>query len=145
MINELLRSLQPDGVAELALVNKAARESTDPELLELCRCLIVAMLEEKAPHPLTDPVVPGLAADKIAALDDRAESVAFSPLERAALEFTEQFVISVSTMSDEQVEVLRAHLGDEKTYAFAAALYVIEMTERLRIISGVVFGNERHS
>ena len=142
MINELLRSLQPEGVAELTLVNKAARESTDPELLELCRCLIVAMLEENPFHRVDDPVVSSLGQDKIAALDDRAESVAFSPLERAALEFTEQFVISVSTMSDEQVEALRAHLGDEKTYAFAAALYVIEMTERLRIVSCAVLGDE---
>lgn len=145
MINKLLRSLQPDGAAELALVNKAAWESTDPELLELCRCLIVAMLEENSIHRVDDPVVPCVGKEKIAALDDRATSVAFSPLERAALEFTEQFVISVSTMSDEQVEALRSHLGDEKTYAFSAALYVIEMTERLRIISGVVFADERHS
>lgn len=143
-MNKLLRSLQPDGAAELALVNKAAWESADPELLELCRCLIVAMLEENSIHRVDDPVVPGLGKDKIAALDDRATSDAFSPLERAALEFTEQFVISVSTISDEQVEALRSHLGDQKTYAFAAALYVIEMTERLRIILGVVLGDERH-
>ena len=145
MINKLLQSLQPEGAAELALVKKAAWQSTDPELLELCRCLIVAMLEQNPVHRVDDPDAPRIGKDKIAALDDRATSVAFSPLERAALEFTEQFVISVSTISDEQVEALRSHLGDEKTYAFAAALYVIEMTERLRIISGVVFGNERHS
>jgi len=128
MINKLLRSLQPDGAAELALVNKAARESTDPELLELCRCLIVALLEENSIHRV----------------DDRTASDAYSPLERAALDYTEQFVISVSSMSDEQVEALRSHLGDEKTYAFAAALYVIEMTERLRIISSVVLEDERN-
>ena len=142
MINELLRNLQPEGTAELELMNEAAWDATDPELLELCRCLIVAMLEGKACRGSDNPGVPYPGPDKIAALDDWASSDLFSPLERAALEFTEQFVISVSTVSDEQVEALRSQLGDEKTYSFAAALYVIEMTERLRIISDVVIRNE---
>jgi hypothetical protein len=145
MINETLRKLQPDGAAELALINDVAWEATDPELLELCRCLIVAMLEENACQPINNPAAPGLGREKIAALGDWAASDVYSPLERAALEYTEQFVLSVSTMSDEQVEALRSHLGDERTYAFAAALYVVEMTERLRIVSSVVIGNGRHS
>lgn len=144
MTNKLLRRLQPDGAAELELMNDAAREATDPELLELCRCLIVSMLDDQAPDRLDDLVASGSGRDKLAALGDWAASDVFSPLERAALGFTEQFVISVSTISDEQVETLRAHLGDEQTYAFAAALYVIEMTERLRMVSGVVLGNARN-
>jgi hypothetical protein len=140
MINKLLRRLQPDGAAELELMNNAAWESADPELLELCRCLIVSMLEDHTPDQLDHLAASGIGRDKLAALGDWAASDVFSPLERAALEYTEQFVISVSNMSDEQVEALRAHLGDEKTYAFAAALYVIEMTERLRMVSNVVLG-----
>ena len=141
MTNDVLSRLQPEATASLTQMKQSAWQATDPELLELCRCLIVAMLEEKAPQPLTDSVVPGLAADKIAALNNWATADIFSPLERAALAYAEQFVISVSAVSEEQVESLRTHLGDEKTYAFAAAVYVIEMTERLRIVSGVVLGN----
>jgi len=141
MISDLISSLQPDTTANLKQMNQSAREATDPALLELCRCLIVAMLEEKSPHPPTDPVVPGIATEKIEALNNWGTADVFSPLERAALAFTEQFVISVSTMSEEQIESLRSHLGDEKTYAFVAAVYVIEMTERLRIVSGVFLGN----
>jgi len=145
MINELLRHLQPEGAAELELMNEAAWGATDPELLELCRCLIVTMLDDKACRTVDETGARYPGPEKIAALDDWAASDLFSPLERAALEFTEQFVISVSTVSDEQVEALRSQLGDEKTYSFAAALYVIEMTERLRIISGVVIGDGRDS
>jgi len=144
MTNKLLRRLQPDGAAELELMNNAAWKSADPDLLELCRCLIVSMLEGHTPDQIDHPVASGIGRDKLAALGDWAASDVFSPLERAALEYTEQFVISVSNMSDEQVEALRAHLGDEKTYAFAAALYVIEMTERLRMVSDVVLGNGRN-
>jgi hypothetical protein len=143
MNNKLLRRLQPDGAAELELMNSAAWESTDPELLELCRCLIVSILDDQASGQVNDAGVSAIGHDKLAALGDWAASDVFSPLERAALEYTEQFVISVSTISDEQVEALRAHLGDEKTYAFAAALYVIEMTERLRMVSDAVLGNGR--
>ncbi len=103
------------------------------------------MLEEKPSKQVTDLDSRGLPKEKLAALDNWAASDVFSPLERAALEFTEQFVISVSTVSDEQVEALRAQLGDEKTYAFAAAVYVIEMSERLRMVSGAVLGNGRNS
>ena len=143
MINELLRKLQPDGTAQLTLMNKAAWEATDPGLLELCRCLIVATLGGNASRRANSLDAPAVSPDKIAVLDDWTASDVFSPLERAALEYTEQFVISVSSMSDQQVEALRSHLGDEKTYAFAAALYVVEMTERLRMVSGVVIGNGR--
>jgi hypothetical protein len=141
MTNDVLSSLQPEATASLMQMTQSAWQATDPELLGLCRCLIVAMLEGKPPRPLTDPAVPGLAADKVAALDDWVTAEVFSPIERAALAYTEQFVISVSAVSEEQVESLRTHLGDEKTYAFAAAVYVVEMTERLRIVAGVVLGN----
>ncbi len=141
IINEKLRALQPDASAALARMNAAAWEATEPGLLELCRCLIVSMLDQDTPRPAADPAVPGPTADQLGALGAWRDSELFSPLERAALEFTEQFVVSVSSVTDEQVEALRSRLGDEKTYAFAAALYVIEMSERLRIVSAVVLGN----
>jgi len=141
IINESLRGLQPEASAALARMNATAWEASDPGLLELCRCLIVSMLGEEATRRAANPAAPAPTADQLAALGAWRASDVFSPLERAALEFTEQFVVSVSSVTDEQVEALRSRLGDEKTYAFAAALYVIEMSERLRIVSAAVLGN----
>ena len=142
MINERLRELQPGASARLASANAAAWKATDPALLELCRCLIVAMLDADTGSRAGRAIVPGLESEKLAALEDWASSDVFSPLERAALGFTEQFVLSVNTVSDEQVEALCVYLDEEAVYAFAAALYVVEMTERLKVVSGVVLGAE---
>lgn len=138
---ESLGRLQPEASAALERMNNIAWAAADPELLELCRCLIVTMLEARSGEQDTGASVPGLSADKTAAIANWRTSDAFSPLERAALDFTEQFVISVSSVTDEQVEALRSILGDEKTYAFAAAIYVVEMTERLHIVAGAVLEN----
>ena len=139
-INGRLRLLQPDASAALARAKAAAWEATDPELLELCRCLVVQMLDLDNGSRTARTVVTDLDAQKFAELGDWLNSDVFSPLERAALGFTEQFVLSVSAVSDEQVEALRAHLDDEAVYAFAAALYLVEMSERLQAVSDSVLG-----
>jgi len=137
-----LGNLQPGASAGLARANAAARAATDPALLELCRCLIVSMLDAGAGSSAVHEVVPGLGQEKLVALQNWASSDVFSPLERAALGFTQQFVLSVSAVSDEQVGALRAHMDDEAVYAFSAALYVVEMTERLKMVSRVILGEE---
>jgi len=142
MINQRLRDLQPGASAWLARANAAAWKATDPALLELCRCLVAAMLDTDTGSRAGQAVVSALESEKLAAVENWESSEVFSPLERAALEFTAQFVLSVSTVSDEQVEALRAHLDDEEVYAFAAALYVVEMTERLKMVSDVVLREE---
>lgn len=138
IINKRLRNLQPDASAALARANAAAWEATDPGLLQLCKCLVVTMLDDSA--ALED--VPNVEPRKLAALGNWAGADVYTPLERAALRFTEQFVLSVSTVTDEQVEALRAHLDDGAVYNFAAALYLVEMTERLKLVSRAVLGEE---
>lgn len=142
IINQRLRDLQPAAVVELARANAAAWEAADPALLELCRCLVVLMLDDGAGSRAVRASVPDLEPQKLAALENWESTGVFSPLERAALGFTEQFVLSVSAVSTEQVDALRAHLDDAAVYAFAAALYVIEMTERLKMVSSVVIAEE---
>jgi alkylhydroperoxidase family enzyme len=142
IINQRLRDLQPGAMAELAHANAAAREAADPVLLELCRCVVVLMLNEGAGSRAVRAAVPDLDPQQLAALENWESADVFSPLERAALGFTQQFVLSVSAMSTEQVEALRTHLDDAAVYAFAAAIYLIEMTERLEMVSRVVIGEE---
>ena len=141
-INQRLCDLQPGASAELARANAVAWEATNPALLELCRCLVVQMLNLAHGTRAVRAAAPGLEPQKLAALNNWAASDVFSPLERAALGFTEQFVLSVSAVSGEQVEALRAHLDDEAVYALAAALYLVEMTERLQAVSAAVLGEE---
>ena len=142
VINARLQDLQPTASAQLARANDTAWHATDPTLLELCRSLVLTMLEAGAASHTDRAVTPVIDPRKLAALGNWASSDVFSPLERAALGFTEQFVLSVSTVTDEQVEALRAHLDDEAVYNFAAALYLVEMTERLKLVSRAVIGEE---
>jgi len=111
-----LRELHPDGIAELERTLSVARRSTDPELLDLCAGRVDAML---LAVPFEDPE--GLA-----------------PRERAYLEFTEQFVTSVSTVLDAQIAALLEHATPEEVYEFIGALYVLEMARRVEIVSSAV-------
>jgi hypothetical protein len=111
-----LMELQPDPTAKLVRLNEVAREQTDPELFELCTDRAFAMIE-------------GRRTARPAGLGDR---------ESAYLDFTEQFVTSVGTISDAQVEALLAEDSPEAVYAFAGALYAAEMTRRVEIVSKAV-------
>jgi alkylhydroperoxidase family enzyme len=141
-IHSRLRELLPEPSASLNRAYDLAYESTDPSLLELCRCRVAQILDVDAVQHSELRGAAEADAAKLAALDDWANSSEFSPLERAALDYTEQYVISVNNISDDQVDALRAHLDDAAVYAFAAALYLVEMTERLRLVSSRMFGED---
>ena len=111
-----LMELQPDPTTKLVRLNEVAREQVDPKLFALCTDRAFAMIE-------------GRQAERPAGLDDR---------ESAYLDFTEQFVTSVGTISDAQVDALLAEDSPEDVYAFAGALYAAEMTRRAEIDSEAV-------
>jgi alkylhydroperoxidase family enzyme len=113
-----LRDLQPDSTEKLVRLNQTMGETVDPELFKLCTDRVHAMIERSGAEP------PGN-------LDAR---------QRAYLEFTEQFVTSVGTISDAQVDALLAEDSPEDVYAFAGALYAAEMTRRAEIVSKAVLG-----
>jgi hypothetical protein len=113
-----LMELQPDSAAKLIRLNQVAREQIDPELFALCTDRAFAMIE-------------GNGTGRPADVTDR---------EGAYLDFTEQFVTSVGTISDAQVEALQAEDSPEDVYAFAGALYAAEMTRRVEIVSSAVLG-----
>lgn len=136
-----VRELQPESATALARAQAIAWDSVDPALLELCRCRVLGLLQPGTGAGPAPAGVPAPEADRRAALDAWQRSSLFSPLERAALAYTEQYVLSVSSVSDAQVQALREHLADAEVYAFAAALYVIEMGERLRLVSSAVLGS----
>jgi hypothetical protein len=113
-----LMELQPDPAAKLVRLNQVAREQTDPKVFALCTDRAFAMIEGQGTEPPAD-------------LSDR---------ESAYLDFTEQFVTSVGTISDAQVDALLAEDSPEDVYAFAGAIYAAEMTRRVEIVSNAVLG-----
>jgi alkylhydroperoxidase family enzyme len=104
----------------------------DPVLLELCRIRIAQLVESAFDLSLryAPAGAAGLTEDKIAALVNYPESSLFSDQERAALEFTEQFVIQSSSISDEDVARVQAQLTPEEFIYLTKALGVMDQFAR---------------
>ena len=131
-MHELLRDLHPEGASELERLNAAAWASADPAMLELCRLRVAQMLANRA-------ALEGIDEAKLAELDRWETSTAFTDAERASLAFTEQFVISVSSITQAQVDALLAHSSPEDVRSFTAALYAVELSQRLDIVARATF------
>ena len=114
--------------------------AADPGLLELCRLRAAAMLGAADALAWRSPVAldAGLDEAKVAALDDWAAASCFDARERAYLDFTEQFVTSVSHVSDAQIAALCAHDSERDVATFISALYALEFTARLALVSTAV-------
>jgi alkylhydroperoxidase family enzyme len=104
----------------------------EPSLVELCRIRVAQLVESAFDASLRyEPAVEaGLTEEKIAALPQYPDSELFSARERAALEFTEQFVIQSSSISDDDVARLTAHLTPEEFIYLTKALGVIDQFAR---------------
>lgn len=110
----------------------ASMRHADPVLAELCRIRIAQLVESA--FDLSLRFVPaqsaGLDEAKIAQLTQYPDSPLFSERERAALEFAEQFAIASSTISDEDVQRVQAHLSAEEFIYLTKALGVIDQFAR---------------
>ena len=65
-------------------------------------------------------------------------SALFTQAERAHLAFTEQFVTSVRDISDRDVDALLEHGSAEQVHSFVAALYAVEMEQRVDLVGSIV-------
>jgi len=95
-------------IASLDNAQELARSSVDPALLTLCEARISELLGDPA-----SPRAPRSARDK------------------AALAFTEQWVIDVASMTDGMVGDLVDHLGEDGLMDFVHVLLVVEQRIRL--------------
>ncbi|CAB4881566.1 unannotated protein [freshwater metagenome] len=118
------RAVQPETADTLAQMNEVAWEATDPQLLELCRRRLATLLDG-AP--------------------DDIDLDALSARDRAFIAFTDQFVFSVASVTEGEVEALLAHADHLEVYRFVAALYTLEMTLRIEIAGRVVLAPEEVS
>jgi alkylhydroperoxidase family enzyme len=110
----------------------ASVRRADPVLVELCRIRIAQLVESVFDLSLRWEAarVAGLDEAKIAAVTRYPESELFSERERAVLEFAEQFAIQSSSISDEDVLRVQAHLTDEEFIYLTKALGVIDQFAR---------------
>lgn len=115
-----------DALAALDSAYAAAWKATDERLLGLCRDRVAMLLGHS-------PRLEEMSAEALQSLRAWTTSDVFTPLDRAALDFTEQYVIDVSSMTDAQAEKLRAHVGDEGLASFVNALLVIEQRMTLEL------------
>lgn len=129
LLDDVLRDT--DCLRALDAAHDAAWSATDDELLALCRDRVAMLLRH-------EPTVAAMTDDRRRALAS-PEAAGLSARERAALDFTEQYVIDVASLTDAQVGALREHLGDEGLVDFVNALLVVEQRMSLEsIFDGVL-------
>lgn len=112
-----IEALQPSIAPPLRHMMQLAKKVADPDLLELCTGYIDAALRLENWTPPYSPLT-----DK----------------ERAFIAFTEQFVTSVGTMKDEQVQDLLMFANANEVYAFVNSIYVTDMAKRLELVAAKV-------
>lgn len=140
-----LAAVAGPAVAELDTLHGAVWElAPDPVILELCRLRVAALLGADEAARWRSPIAVGAGLDeaKVATLEEWHVSPYFDARERAYLDFTEQFVTSVKHVSDAQIASLCAHDSEVNVCAFVSALYVLELTQRVALVSASVLRPE---
>ena len=127
-----VRELAPSVFAGFDEIEVELQGLVPTEILGLCRSRMAALLG--APNP----VEKGLG-EKLERLSEWPSSPLFTPLDRAAIAFAEQFVMDVTGIDQSQVDSLLEHWTTEETLAFVNALWFSEAMLRL----GLVVGAER--
>ena len=108
----------------------------DPVLVELCRLRVAQMVESLFDLSVrySPPSMPAYRKRRSAALEDYPTSPLFTDRERMALEFTEQWVIQSSSITDEDVQRLLTVLTPEEFIYFCKALSVMDQFARANAI-----------
>ena len=113
-----LQAHHPEALQELdRLANTLDNTGLEASLLDLCQSFFAATLRG-------DTWSPGRE---------------LSELESDCLAVCEQFSVSVSSMSDEQLAALARHMSPDQLYNLMYAIYLVEMSERLNLtLKGVL-------
>lgn len=135
-----LRELNPRQLSELDQMSLVAWQHVDPSLLEIVRLRIAGLLG----HPRAGQRSSWVSADQvtdeqIAALADWPTAPVFDERDRDCIAFTEQFVIDVGGLSDEQAAAAQRHFDPGTFYAFVNAVWVMDLGQRLEMVSAPLF------
>ena len=120
------RIADTDAFAALDAAHAAACEAVDHELLAICRDRVAMLLRH-------GPTLDAMTDDDRTALSAWPTSDRYSARDKAALAFTEQYIIDVASLTDAQAADLCAHLDDEGFVTFVNALLVIEQRMTLEL------------
>lgn len=132
--------LRPELAGEHERLLAAIWERADPVLLELCRLRMATLMgadaaqAERSPEALAAGLTDGLVERLPAWPGDRA----FTDVHRAALAFTEQYVVDHHGITDDHVASLTTALGPEGVVVLTTALGVWDNQHRLDRALGVV-------
>lgn len=116
-----------DALTALDAAAAAAWAATDNDLLTLCRDRMAMLLRHQ-------PTLDQLTDDECSDLAAWPSSTTLTDKQRAALDFTEQYIIDVASLSDDHADALRAHLDDEAFATFVNALLVLEQRMSLELV-----------
>ena len=132
--------LRPELAAGHAELLDVIWTQCDPVLLELCRLRMAKLLGAVAAQAERSPeaVAAGLTADLVERLPAWPHDPAFGDAHRAALAFTEQFVVDHHGIPDDHVAALEGELGAEGVIVLTTALGVWDAQHRLDNALGVV-------
>jgi alkylhydroperoxidase family enzyme len=105
-----------------------------PLLLELCRLRISTLCGDREGMAERRPEAAAaeLDEDLIGALAHWSTDPRFGPSERVVIGLAEQFVIDVHSITDEQVDELKASVGDAAALALLFAFAAFDGFARLR-------------
>lgn len=111
----------------------------DPVVLELCRLRIAKLHGDAAQQRLRhdSAMAAGLTEDKVAALADYHRSPHYSEHERACLNYAEQYVIDVHSITDDDAATVKQGMTDAEFVSFTVALGLFDGIGRLRLALGV--------
>ncbi len=131
-----VKSISPGVNAAIERFGQHAFAAVDPVILELARIRIAMLLGAKAPPP--SGAAPELSAEKRQAIPLWPKSPLFSDVERACLDYVEQYALDSSAMTDAQIQGLSAHFTQSEIFALAHAVYLLDGYQRTQIVFGAV-------
>ncbi len=133
-------ALAADAWTGLAGLRVATWGSTDVRLLELARRRLSALLRNPAAADRRPEQAPELTEVTADALSAWPSSPSFSDADRAALAFTEQFVMDVAGTTDADRSQLFAAVPAEQVGGFVMGLFVQDYDLRTRMVLSRLFG-----
>jgi alkylhydroperoxidase family enzyme len=125
-------ALRPE-LAELVAAYEAELRCVEPVLLELCRVRIAQLLGDAAAGGRHDDTV----AAKVGALATYPTSPLFNEHERTCLNYAEQYVIDVHSLTDDDADAVKRGMSEAEFVAFTVALGMFEGLTRFRLLLGV--------
>lgn len=133
-------ALRPELAAEHGRLLDAIWDHGEPVLLELCRLRMAKLMGAAAARAERSPaaVAAGITEELIERLPGWPEDPRFTDAHRAALAFTEQYVVDHHGITDDHVRDLAAALGNEGVVVLTTALGVWDNQHRLDGALGVV-------